>query len=393
MVYSAPVVLLPEALYDPESDRLYKDTAVRIENGKIAALLPVGECPDEERVELPGLTLLPGLIDAHLHLCLRGAAREMERLPRLSREDLRAVLEENLKKNLAKGITTVRDLGCPAEMVRLIAERRPAVPAPGIVTSGPALTVPGGHGVCFGLPLRDKKEIPAALDTLDELGTDLVKIMATGGNSTPGTDVDACQFPDDFFAEMVSQAHRRGKKVACHVHGLAGVWQCIRAGADSIEHGSYMDAAAQDAMAQAGIAYVATVCPGKLLPDLPPAAADRVARRHALIRRGVETGVNFAAGTDAGIPGVPHGSLVQEIQELARLGLGARGALRAATWNNAQLLGLSGCGRIAPGCAADFAAYRGDIINNLDLLEHPAFVMRAGECVVWEGEWMPDAGQ
>lgn len=378
---SKAVVLRPDALYDPGSDRIYKNTAIAVENGRIAGLLPGRECPAEGCLALPGMMLIPGLIDAHVHLCLRGKDGEMDGLSRLDEKALCAILRENLQKNLAKGITTVRDLGCPPSMMRLLAKRDMPMDVPRVVASGPALTVPHGHGFYFGLPLKAEAEIAVALDLLDDLGADLVKIMATGGNSTPGTNVDACQFTDSFFAQMVKEAHERGKKVACHVHGLAGVQQCIRAGVDSIEHGSYMDEATQDALAGSGIFYIATICPGKLLKDLPPAASDRVGRRHALIRRGAQTGVRFGAGTDAGIPGIEHGSLVHEVQELARLGLGPRRALRAATTDNAELLGLAGCGRLAPGCAADFAAYRGDVTKELSLIERPEFIMRAGRCV------------
>lgn len=386
MLYNLPpqpagaLLLCPDAIYDPETDRLLRDTAIAIEGGRIARLLPARECPAGQCVALPGMTMIPGLIDAHVHLCLRGEEGEMQALGACSEEAMERTVRENLRRNLRLGITTVRDLGCPAGVMRQLRRMQPPQ-APRVVASGPALTVPGGHAAFFGIELKREEQIGPALDVLDTLQTDLVKIMATGGNSTPGTDLDACQFSDAFFARLVREAHARGKKVACHAHGLQGVWQCIRAGADSIEHGSYMDDAAQDAMTQAGIFYTATICAGKLLPSLPPAAADRVCRRRRLIRRGAAAGVLFAAGTDAGIPGVPHGSLVAEVQELARLGLGPRRALRAATANNARLLGLPGCGRIAPGCAADLAAYAGDVTQELALLNAPALVVRAGCCL------------
>lgn len=375
---SGHVFLRPAAVYDPAADRMLKDTVIEVENGRIVRLLPASRCPGGAVVELPDMTLLPGLMDAHVHLCLRGETGEMDRIPELSRQQLKAVMEENLAKNLRLGITTIRDLACPEEMMELVAEDTSGAAAPCVVASGPGITIPRGHGYYFGIPLEEEREAEPTVERICAMGADCIKIMGTGGNSTPGTNVDACQFPDEFFDHLVHSAHEKGKKVACHAHGLAGVWQCIHSGVDSVEHGSYMDDEALDALAASGIFYIATTCPGKLLSDLSPAAADRVCRRHRLIRRGAEIGVRFGAGTDAGIPGVPHGSLVHEIQELARLGLGAKRSLRAATADNAELLGLADRGRIAPGCVADFVAYRGDVTRDLTLLETPAFVMRAG---------------
>lgn len=375
-----PLLLRPDALYDPGSDRWMRDTVIAMENGRITALLPAKECPDGKCLALSGMTVIPGLIDAHVHLCLRGEDGEMATLGQRGEQEMEAVVRESLHRNLLKGITTVRDLGCPGRVMKQMHRLQPLL-APRVVASGPVLTVPGGHAFFFGIPLEGEASIAPALETLDALGADMVKVMATGGNSTPGTNMDACQFSYGMIEQIVRMAHDRGKKVACHAHGLAGVWQCIRAGVDSIEHGSYMDDAAEDAMAHAEIVYIATVCPGKLLREIPAAAQDRVDRRHRLIRRGADAGVRFGAGTDAGIPGVPHGSLTAEIQELSRLGLGPRRALRAATADNAALLDLPACGRISPGCAADLAAYAGDVTQDLALLEKPAMVIRAGHCV------------
>lgn len=375
-----PLLLRPDALYDPGSDCRMNDTVIVLENGRISRLLPAQECPDGKCLALPGMTAIPGLIDAHVHLCLRGEDGEMAGLGQRSEQEMDGILRENLQRNLLKGVTTVRDLGCPGGVMEQLRRLQPPQ-APRVVASGPALTVPNGHAFFFGIPLEGEASPAAALDTLDQLGADVVKVMATGGNSTPGTNMDACQFSYEMFAQIVRMAHDREKKVACHAHGLAGVWQCIRAGADSIEHGSYMDDAAEDAMARSQIFYIATVCPGKLLRELPAAAQDRVSRRHRLIRRGADTGVRFGAGTDAGIPGVPHGSLTAEVQELSRLGLGPRRALRAATAENAALLGLPACGSILPGCAADIAVYAGDVTQDLALLDRPAMVIRAGHCI------------
>lgn len=377
---AANCLLLPDALYDPGTDRLDKNMALAVEQGRIAALVPAADCPQENCQRLPGLTLLPGLIDTHVHLCLSGCTGETDALAALPDQQMAQRLRENLARNLRLGVTTVRDLGCPARMMDLL-RQPPAGPAPRVVASGPAVTVPQGHGAYFGQPLQQREEIGPAIKDLCAMGADWIKIMVTGGNLTPGTDVETCQFSQSFLQELTDAAHAAGKKVACHVHGLEGVWQCIRAGVDSVEHASYMDEEAEQALAEAGIWYVATICPGKLLQGLAPAAADRVHRRWELIRRGAATGVRFGAGTDAGIPGVPHGSVVHEVQELARLGLGPRRALRAATADNAALLGLADCCSLRPGCAADLVGYRGDPVDDLTLLERPSFVMRAGVAV------------
>ncbi len=180
-------------------------------------------------------TLLPGLIDAHVHLVADPDPGGLERARSRDDANLDEVIGANLAQQAAHGITTVRDLG--DRDYRTLDFRARSLPgSPRIVASGPPLTIPGGHCHYLGGAVAGADGIRAAVAQHVERGVDVVKLMATGGMLTPGTDVNATQFTDTDLALAVEEVHRAGLPVTTHAHGLSGQWQALRAGTDGLEH-------------------------------------------------------------------------------------------------------------------------------------------------------------
>src|SRR5262245_45825898 len=241
---------------------------VLVDDGRIAGVEPgMASAPEGCRVlEVPGGTVLPGLVDAHVHLCADGTDGALDRIGGPGEDAMMAVIEESLRRHLAAGVTTVRDLG----------DRRFAVldwrssPAsgggvyPAVVTAGPPITSVGGHCASMGGEAAGADQLRAAVRERAERGADVVKIMTSGGFATAGTQVMLCQFAHDELRILVEEAHAAGLPVTAHAHGLPAVHMAMAAGVDGIEHCSSLtdkgvSQSEQDLarLAQAGTA----VCP------------------------------------------------------------------------------------------------------------------------------------
>lgn len=216
---------------------------VLTDGGRIVGIEP-GTAPLPEGwpvIEVSGATLLPGLIDIHVHLCGDSQHGALERLPGHSHAELHQVIEQALRQQLAAGVTTVRDLGdrrWAALEWRNRAAGNGGLPYPTIVASGPPITSPGGHCWHMGGQAKGAQQLRQAVRERAERRVDVVKVMASGGNTTPGTDVMACQFTLQELRLVVEEAHRHGLPVTAHAHGLPAVEQAVTAGVDGIEHGS-----------------------------------------------------------------------------------------------------------------------------------------------------------
>jgi imidazolonepropionase-like amidohydrolase len=189
--------------------------------------------PDRRVIECPGGTLLPGLVDTQVHLCCDSRDGALERLAEHSEAEQATVIETALRRQLAAGVTAVRDLG-DRHYATLAWRQRPCLPA--VAVSGPPITSRRGHYWNMGGEVCGPAQLRAAISERAERGVDVVKVMASGGVNTAGTDVQDCQFTDADLRQLVALAHDAGLLVTAHAHALAAVEQALDAGVDGIEH-------------------------------------------------------------------------------------------------------------------------------------------------------------
>jgi imidazolonepropionase-like amidohydrolase len=375
-----------------DGERVRQDGAlVLVADGRIVGVEP-GWAPAPDGWDVtyePGTTLLPGLIDAHVHLCGDDGPRALDQLPELSRGDLDRIITRALARQLATGVTTVRDLG--DRDFAVLGHRGGGGPT--VVASGPPMTSVQGHCWGMGGEVAGVEGLRRAVRERAERGVDIVKIMASGGAMTVGTDILGCQFEAEELQAAVDEAHRLGLPITAHAHALPAVEQAVEAGVDGIEHCSCFTAdgfrtppGLAERIAAAGIA----VCPtlGRAPGAQPPAQL-----RALLARAGMSwerrldqvaglhrAGVRLVSGADAGInPGKPHGTLPDSVVDLVGCGLSAAAALASATGVAAAACGLAGrTGRLAPGLDADLLLVAGDPTADIAALRSVRLVVSRG---------------
>ena len=379
-----------------DGERVLREGAlVLVADGRIVAVEPArSPAPDGVPVTaLPGTTLLPGLVDTHVHLCGDSGPRALDQLPGLAPGQVDAIVAEALRRHLAAGVTAVRDLG---DVGWAVAERAPA-DGPTVVAAGPPITSPAGHCAGLGGGVSGVGALRDAVRERAARGAGVVKLMASGGAMTPGTDMAACQFTAAEVRAVVEEAHRLGLPVTAHAHALPAVRQVLAAGVDGIEHCSCLTATgwgAPPALAERIARAGTVVCPTLGLADgaVPPprvrALIDRLGMteeaRAAEAARLHRAGVRLVSGVDAGIaPGKPHGLLPRAVAALAGGGVPAPEALRTATGGAADACGLAGrTGRLAPGLDADLLLVDGDPTTDVDALSRVRLVVSRGREVV-----------
>jgi imidazolonepropionase-like amidohydrolase len=369
---------------------------VLCDGGAIAGVLPGGApAPDGWPVaDFPGATVLPGLIDCHVHLC--GDSREgaLERLSGYTDDELDAVIEASLRAQLAAGVTAVRDLGDRRGAVLRWRERARELPLPAIVAAGPPITTPRGHCWYMGGEASGHLALRAAVRDRAERGADVVKVMASGGMMTPDTDVLGCQYTADELRTVVEEAHALGLPVTAHAHALPAVRQALDAGADGIEHCSCLTNNGIDVpgeLLERLAADRVTVCPtlgrGEHLGPPPPGLTELVRRtgltyqsRLDAVRGLHEAGVVIASGVDAGIgPGKPHGFLGVAVADLVAARIPVGTALASATSVAADAIGLGGRkGQLRNGYDADLTVVGGDPVAEVSALGDVRAVYIAG---------------
>lgn len=355
-----------------------------------------------ETVRLDGMTVIPGLIDAHVHLALDPESSGAE-----TEDATGAVLRAAAM--VRRGITTARDLGSSGRRILDLREeiRRGERIGPRLLVAGPPLTTPGGHCHFWGGVVTDDKDIGRLMGDQADLGFDWLKVMATGGVLTAGTRPSVAQFQPNELSQMVSIAETLGLPVAAHCHGTPGIAACASAGVQSIEHSSFageggFGSAFDERVCQLIAASGAFVAPtvharwarflveyeeGSAISaratkaDESPGFAQRMNRCYRGLRA---AGVSMIASTDAGIPGVYHDALDRALPVWARFAeLSPREALISATSDSASALGLSSeTGLLKPGMSADLIAVRGDPLKSLDCLAENLWVMARGRVIV-----------
>jgi imidazolonepropionase-like amidohydrolase len=374
---------------------------VLVDDGRIAAVEPAAAPAPEgcQVLEVPGGTVLPGLVDAHVHLCADGTDGTLDRIGEPSADGMMAVIEQSLRRHLAAGVTAVRDLGDRRFAVldwRSSARSSSGV-YPAVVAAGPPITSVGGHCANMGGEAAGAGQLRAAVRERAERGVDLVKIMTSGGFQTTGTQVMLCQFTLDEVRAVVEAAHAAGLPVTAHAHGLPAVHMAMAAGADGIEHCSFLtdqgvSQSGQDLarLAQAGTA----VCPtlGQAGPLVPTPNAAALLAKHGLTpeqvvemrkRRAAQmhaAGVRVVAGTDGGISAAkPHGLLPVWAAHLVDGGVSTVAALASATALAADACGLGERkGRLRAGYDADLLVVDGNPVADIGALARPVAVFAGG---------------
>jgi imidazolonepropionase-like amidohydrolase len=370
-----------------DGERLHREGGVVVTAGGRITGVRLGDHPDGE--ELIDGTLLPGLIDCHVHLCADAGPAALDRLPTATAEQLSATIEASLRTHLRAGVTTVRDLG---DIRGAVLSRRARLP--NVIASGAPLTTPDGHCWFLGGEVRGTAAVRDAVRRRAAEGAGVLKVMASGGVLTPGTDTAGVQFTDEELAAAVDEAHALGLPVTAHAHAHAAVWQALRAGVDGIEHCTCVTssgARVDDELAAALAASRVAVCPtlgSDPAVTVPPevlALAERAGLTQAILQDGVarlsRAGVRIVAGSDAGIgPAKPHGILPRTLAEYVDSGLEPAAALATATVRAAEVCGVAERkGRIRPGLDADLLIVDGDPLADITALGRPTAVYLAGK--------------
>jgi imidazolonepropionase-like amidohydrolase len=347
-----------------------------------------------QEVDGAGKTLTPGLVDCHVHLCFDGTADFAAEARETSSDALAAVKAvRNAARTLEHGVTTVRDLGGRGDAAVQVAAgvRRGLVPGPRILAAGRALTVTGGHGHNVGIAREVDGPVAVRRAVREEIrsGATAIKVIATGGVLTPGISHELTAFTPEELEAAVDEAHAWGRAVAAHAIGPEGIARAVRAGVDSIEHGSMLTAESARLMKERGTYHVPTISAIRGIvehADEVPAYAVEKATMLAEVardafRRSIRAGVPIACGTDAGTPFNPHGNTTREIVRMVEWGLTPLKAMIAATSGAAALLRLPDVGRVAEGAAADLVLYDANPLEEIEAILKPAMVFAAGEPV------------
>ncbi|GAA5131306.1 amidohydrolase family protein [Pseudonocardia adelaidensis] len=343
---------------------------------------------DAELVELPGATLLPGLVDTHVHLAFDAGRDPVGALVARADDALLATMADAARAQLRAGVTTVRDLGDRGYLALGLRDGAVPGPLPTIVAAGPPITTPGGHCHFLGGEATGVDGVRAAVRERAERGVDVVKVMASGGELTPGSVACEPQFTPDELRALVDEAHRCGLPVTAHSHALDGIRNAVAAGFDGIEHCGFRtadgvevdpDLVAALARQRVAVGFTGGIAPSDVPP--PPQIRRLLPAFGALYSRMWQEGVLIVLGTDAGIgPSKPHPTLPYAAAHLASLGVPALDVLRTCTATAAQVCGLGERkGRIAPGYDADLVAVPGDPLADLAVLHEPLAVFVRGE--------------
>jgi imidazolonepropionase-like amidohydrolase len=375
------------ALFDGVSSTLMPDPVLVMDRRSIVSVeSAIAPPPGAEVVDLAGATLLPGLIDTHVHLAFDGSADPVAALAGRDDDAVLAAMSAAGRAALRGGVTTVRDLG---DRGYLSLGLRGARDLPTIVAAGPPITTPAGH--CYflgGATEPTPQALRAAVRERADRGVDIIKVMASGGTMTPGTRQEISQFTADLLRVVVDEAHRLGLPVTAHAHGTAAIRMGLDAGVDGLEHVSFWSAEGVDdpgdlvdriADSRVAVGITAGVVP---VPGAgpPPAVLIRMPRIIANTRRLYEAGANLILGTDAGI-GLPkpHDVLRFALEQTAMIGVAPEVALRLATSRAAAACGLGDIkGRLAPGFDADVVAVNGNPIAELAALHRIRAVFARG---------------
>jgi imidazolonepropionase-like amidohydrolase len=393
-------------LVDVRTGKLLADQALLIRDGRIVEMGAAAKLqpPEDAQVQdLSGYTVLPGLMDAHTHLFgdadLQGYRRLAVSLPAASIKGVK-----NAKRTLEAGFTTVRVPGSPgyADVALRDAIAAGEVPGPRILAGGPSIGITGGHcsdnnllpfeykasgeGVADG-PWEARRKVRQNV----KYGADFIKTCSTGGVLSKGTEVGAPQYTLEELTALVEEAHSHGRKVAVHAHGATGILNALKAGADSIEHASFINTEGlRLAKAQGAVLVMDIYNTEYILGEGEKAGflAESLAKERRVgatqrenFTRAHAAGIALGFGTDGGV--YPHGQNARQFSRMVQFGMSPLEAIQSATLVNARLFGIDAdAGELKVGMSADLIAVSANPLVDITTLEQVQFVMRAGQ--VWK---------
>jgi imidazolonepropionase-like amidohydrolase len=361
-------------LFDGTSSTLTANPTVVLDGGTILAVdRDAAPLCCAEIVDLPGATLLPGLVDTHVHLAFDASTDPVGHLAARDDNAALAAMAKAARTAAYGGVTTVRDLGDRNYLALALREAAPGGPLPTIVAAGPPITTPGGHCHFLGGATTGADGVRAAVRAHADRGVDVIKIMASGGALTPGTHPELPQFSTEELRAAVDEAHRHSLPITAHAHGTPAIAAAIAAGVDGIEHASFTTTDAVDpapgklirAIVKNRIVLGAT---GGSVPGaaLSPTMTARLPAIIANFRRLHEAGALIVVGTDAGVGRPkPPDVLRWGAGQLAQIGLSPVAALRTVTSQAAAVCRLAHRkGQLAPGFDADILAIDGNPLTD-----------------------------
>ena len=367
------------------------DRALYLEDERIVEIGEAAKIPSGADVlDLRDYSVLPGLIDAHVHLTFSASSNALADI--LREDDLQLLLRGvgAARQALCGGITTVRDLGGRGGVTFRLRDAIASgiIGGPRILAAGAPITITGGHCHFLGLEADGESGVRVAARSQLKAGANCLKIMATGGRMTPGTNTLVAQYTVSELAAAVEEAARARVPLAAHALGTDGIRNATLAGVTTIEHCNWLgadgnvafDASVAREMAAKKVAVVATLTP---LQRSAPALREEVL---CCMRRMRELGVPFVAGTDAGVSLMPFDTLPRELEILVSdVGMSPLEAIHAATGASADVLGLATLGTLQPGKLADLLAVEGDPSERIQDVRKLKLVLKGGVAVAENG--------
>jgi imidazolonepropionase-like amidohydrolase len=353
-----------DRILDPRTGQYSSQSIVLIAGGRISSVVPASSYRAEmadSTIDLTGLTLLPGMIDGHVHLAIGGP------------------VAQNALADLRAGFTTVVDLGARTHRLLRIRDsiNSGAIPGPRVLAAGTWVGIKGGVCEFNGLGIAGgPAEFRARVRENVEQGADLIKLCVSGWPNEAFTDPLKYELSDDMLTAAVEEAHEHGRIVVAHDISVAGVQAAVRARVQGLAHTPYLDSSTARQLGRQNVFIIPTLASLAGTDTSPP--SKQLVASLALAHR---LGVTLVFGTDGGV--LPHGRNAEEFAAIAAAGVPPRDAIRAATINAARAFGLSdSLGVIAGGMAADIIAVAGDPLADLATLKSPRFVMSRGRVIV-----------
>ena len=404
---SSATVIHAGLLINGESSFPSPEMSIVVKDSKIEAIETGFITPDseDEFIDLSGYTVLPGLIDMHVHLGSEYSKNSYQERITLNAGDYAIRAVANAQKTLMAGFTTVRNLGGSDGVTISLrnAITKGIVTGPRIFSSGTTIASSGGHGDSTNSLNKSLTSDPGAskgiINNLDDAskavryrykeGSDLIKITATGGVLSNAKNSQNPQLTEQEITQIVNIADDYGFKVAAHAHGAEGIKRAVRAGVHSIEHGTLMDAEGMRLMREKGTYYVPTIIAGlwvaekakdpDFFPELVrPKAAEIGPQIKVTFGKAYQAGVKIAFGTDTGVSA--HGKNASEFKHMVEAGMPPMKAIQSATVEASKLLGeYRSLGSLVGGKSADIIAVSGNPLEDISILEEVDFVMKAGK--------------